>query len=228
MQQTTLNLIALGIFLMTLSVLLGPLIHLPQTVPAIATLGVLVLATADRFAWEGQGGTLLVDAVARFSGLHRERILHHEAGHFLAAYVYEIPVTNYSLSAWEAFRQGQPGFGGVVFDVSAPEATRTLLEQQQQVNRYCITLMAGIAAEKLTYNAAEGGGDDRRQLINALSELGMNGEAIKLKLQWAQLQAQGLIEKHQDAYSALVEAMRDRRPVADCLAVLQDQVMTAA
>ncbi|NEO84588.1 MAG: ATP-dependent Zn protease [Spirulina sp. SIO3F2] len=227
MQQTTLNLIALGIFLMTLSVVLGPLIHLPQSVPAIATLGVLVLATADRFVWQGLGGTLLVDFVARFSEEHRERILHHEAGHFLAAYLYEIPVTDYSLSAWEAFRQGQPGFGGVVFAAAAPEASKTLLEQQQQVNRYCITLMAGIAAEQLEYQSVEGGGDDRRQLINALADLGLSGEAIRLKLQWAQVQAQGLIERNQAAYAGLVAAMRDRKPVADCLDLLAAQTATA-
>lgn len=220
MQQTTLNLIAIGIFLMTLSVLLGPLIHLPQTVPALATFGVLVLATADRFAWNGQAGTLLVDAVAGLSGMHRERVLHHEAGHFLAASHYQIPITDYSLSAWEAFRQGQPGFGGVVFDADTPEPAQTILEQQQSVNRYCITLMAGIAAEQLAYGDVEGGGDDRRQLINALAELGMGGEAIRLKLQWSQLQAQGLIEKEQAAYAALVAAMRERRSVADCQAVL--------
>ncbi|MEM8637539.1 MAG: ATP-dependent Zn protease [Cyanobacteria bacterium P01_G01_bin.54] len=220
MQQATLNLIAIGIFLMTVSVLLGPLIRLPQTIPALATLGVLVLATADRFAWEGRAGTLLVDAVAGFSSAHQERVLHHEAGHFLVATHYQIPITDYSLSAWEAFRQGQPGFGGVVFAAPAPEPAKTILEQQQSVNRYCITLMAGIAAEKLQYSDVEGGGDDRRQLINALAELGLGREAIRFKLQWAQLQAEGLIEQHQTAYDALVGAMRERRSVADCQAVL--------
>ncbi|MBD1941800.1 ATP-dependent Zn protease, partial [Coleofasciculus sp. FACHB-712] len=45
MQQTALNLIAIGVFAMTLSSLLGPMLNISPTIPAIATISILGLAT---------------------------------------------------------------------------------------------------------------------------------------------------------------------------------------
>ena len=127
MSKTALNLIAISVFLMTLSVLLGPLFNLSPTVPALATFAVLGIATFDNFGFQGKGGNLLLDWIAGFSSEHRERILHHEAGHFLVADLLNIPVLGYTLSAWEALKQKQPGLGGVSFDdseLAAPTGTR--------------------------------------------------------------------------------------------------------
>jgi len=93
MSQLSINLIAISVFLMTFSVLLGPLINLSPTIPAVATLTVLGLATVDSFSWQGQGGNLLLDWIARMtSAEHRDRIVKHEAGHFLVAHLLGIPI----------------------------------------------------------------------------------------------------------------------------------------
>lgn len=117
MEQTALNVIAISIFAMTLSVLLGPLFHISPFIPAVTTLSVLGLTTLDGLAWNGRGITILLDILS--GEQHRQRVIHHEAGHFLAAYFLGIPVTGYALSGWEAFKQGQPGLGGVMFDTTA-------------------------------------------------------------------------------------------------------------
>jgi hypothetical protein len=59
MRPISLNTIALIVFTMTLSVLLGPGIHLPSEIPAIMTFCLLGLATIDTWQLRGQGVTIL-------------------------------------------------------------------------------------------------------------------------------------------------------------------------
>jgi hypothetical protein len=61
MNQTAITLIAISVFLMTLSTLLGPLIHLPPTIPALTIVGFLGIATLDDFSLQGKGGTIVLD-----------------------------------------------------------------------------------------------------------------------------------------------------------------------
>ena len=83
MSKTALNVIAISIFTLTLTSLLGPLFNLSPAVPAIAVAGILGLGTLDTLSWQGQGATLFLDWLASFSAEHRARIIRHEAGHFL-------------------------------------------------------------------------------------------------------------------------------------------------
>jgi hypothetical protein len=222
MSQTALNLVAISIFLMTVSTLLGPLIHLSPAVPAVATFAILGIATLDSFSLQGKGGNLLLDWIAGFSPAHRQRIIHHEAGHFLVAYRLDIPVIGYTLSAWEALKQGQPGQGGVSFDDA--EITSILESGKitaQMLDRYCTVWMAGIAAESLVYDSAEGGGDDKTKLATVLKSLGFSESTFEQKQRFCALQAKTLLQENWLAYEALVKTMRDRASVADCLRVIE-------
>lgn len=221
MNQASLNLIAITIFTLVMSSLLGPLIHLSPVVPAIAAATILGLGTLDTFSLQGQGSALLLDWVAGFSAEHRDRIIHHEAGHFLVAHLLEIPVAGYTLTAWEAFRAGQPGLGGVSFDLEELDAE--LAEGKlsaQRCDRYCTVWMAGIAAENLKYGNAEGGGDDRQKFRFLLTTLRRPDGEIALKERTATFQAKTLLEQHQDSYNALIEAMRRRASVQECIDVI--------
>lgn len=222
MQQTALNLIAIGVFGMTLSALLGPMFNISPTIPAITTLGILSLATLDSFSFQGKGATLLLDWLAGTRSEHRDRIVRHEAGHFLVAYFLGIPITGYTLTAWEAFRQKQPGFGGVTFDSQAlsPD-TFNVGEIRLTLERFCTVWMAGIAAETLVYGSAQGGTEDRQKLREALTSLGRPASETSLKERWATLQAQTMIQEHWAAYEALVAAMEQRLSVTDCCLVIQ-------
>lgn len=224
MSQTTLNLVAITLFTLVMSSLLGPLLHISPFVPAAATIGILGIATLDTFNWQGKAGTLLVGWVDSFSAEHQLRVLRHEAGHFLVAHLLDIPVTGYSLSAWEAFRQGQAGRGGVSF--ASPDLAAELAQGKlsvQLVDRLCTVWMAGIAAETLAYGKAEGGGDDRQQLRLFWSQLQRPDSEGALKERWAILQAKTLLEEQQPAYEALVEAMSQRHSVEDCSLVIDQQ-----
>ena len=222
MEQTALNLIAIGVFGMTLSVLLGPMLNISPAIPAITTLGVLSLATLDSFRFQGKGVTLLLDLLAGARSEHRDRILRHEAGHFLVAYFLGIPITGYTLTAWEAFKQGQAGLGGVTFDSQelSPDALN-VGAMRLTLERFCTVWMAGIAAETLIYGGAEGGGEDRQKLTEALILLGRPASESPVKERWATRQAQTIIQEHWESYEALVTAMEQRASVAECCQVIQ-------
>ncbi|MDX2216759.1 MAG: ATP-dependent Zn protease [Oculatellaceae cyanobacterium bins.114] len=225
MSQISLNLTAITIFSFVLLSLVGPLVHLSPTVPAIAAFGLLGLATVDTLSWQGKGSTLLLDWLANFSAEHRDRVLHHEAGHFLTAHLLNIPITGYTLSAWAAFRQGQPGQGGVSVDCQELDAE---LEQgnlsDQLIDRYCTVWMAGIAAETLSYSTVEGGSSDRQTLQMLWSQLGRSPTEAELKIRWGILQAKTLIQAHQSAYQTLVTAMQQNATVEECRQLIQPMI----
>jgi hypothetical protein len=223
MQQTALNLIAISVFGMTLSVLLGPMLNISPAIPAVTTLSILSLATLDSFRFQGQGVTLLLDWLAGTRSEHRDRILRHEAGHFLVAYFLGIPITGYTLTAWEALKQGQPGLGGVTFDTEAlsPDAL-DVRQLQLTLNRFCTVWMAGIAAETLVYGSAEGGVEDRQKLREALTAFGSSVSECPIKERWAIRQAQTVIEEYSASYEALVAAMEQRASVVECCRVIQE------
>jgi hypothetical protein len=223
MNQTAFNLIAISVFLMTLSALLGPLINLSPTIPALATFTILGIATFDSFSLQGKGGTIFLDWVAGFSPQYRDRIIHHEAGHFLVAHLLGIPATGYTLSAWEAWRKGQSGQGSISFNDGE---LASQLEQgkisHQTLERYCTILMAGIAAETLVFEGVEGGNDDRRKLANIFKLLGFSESAYQQKQRFHILQAKTLIQDNWLSYQALTQAIRQRANIADCQKAIAD------
>ncbi len=216
MNPTTFNLLAVSVFAFVLLSLVGPLLNISPGAVAIVLSGCAGILAIDRFGAQGRGGNLLIDLISGRSSEYRQRILHHEAGHFLAAHLLDIPVESYTLSAWEGLKAGLPGLGGVVVDTAVANEIAPSL---QQINRYCTVWMAGIAAEAKTYGSAQGGDDDRDQLRQLWQWYGdRTGERadVDTQLRWSLLQAQTLIEKQQPAYEALVGAMSNRDPVETC------------
>lgn len=223
MNQAAFNLVAIGIFAMTLSTLLGPLLHIPPAVPAIATFSILGFATLDSFQWQGKFGSIALDWFASFSSEHRDRVIRHEAGHFLTAQQLEIPVVSYTLNAWEAFRQGRSGQGGVQFDTQELEAE---LDQgklsAQLVERYCTVWMAGIAAEQLAYGNSEGGADDRQKFRTTLVKLGIPASELPQRERLSILRAKELLQNQQSAYDALITSLRERQSIEQCYSAIQN------
>jgi hypothetical protein len=221
MSQLSFNLVAIAIFVTTMASLLGPLVQLSPVVPAIAAFSLLSAATLDTWSFNGQGSNLLLDWLARWSPQHRQRVIRHEAGHFLVAHLLGIPVTGYTLTAWEAFRLGQPGFGGVQFDTQELE---TELAQGQLsghlLDRYCTIWMAGIAAEAIAYPTVEGGLDDRQKLRRVLTELQLSPQAAQVKERLALLRAKDLLTQHEEGLAALEHALTTRLSVSECKAIL--------
>lgn len=218
MSQTAINLLAVIIFVMTCGSILAPALDISPFIPAGLVFAGLSLVTVDRFAFKNLGVTLLIDWVAQFSDEHRERVLQHEAGHFLVAYLLGIPVTGYALTAWEALQQGHNAQGGVRFDDQIIQAQ---IEEGQLstliVERYCQVWMAGGAAEKEAFGDVEGGVDDVMKVRSLLRQLRVPGAQLEIKERTAALQAQQVMERNQDAYEALKQSMMARQPVESCI-----------
>lgn len=220
MQQTALNLIAIGVFTLTLSSLLGPLLNISPLIPTLTTIGIMGLATIDTFSWQNKGITILLDTLSPKQ--HRQRIIYHEAGHLLTAYFLGIPITGYTLSAWEAFKQKQPGLGGVIVDTQTlSDKAFDIREMPLLLERFCTVWMAGIAAETIIYGNAQGGEEDRQQIKETLKLAGFPETVYQQKERWALLQAKSLLQKHQTAYEALVRAMEQRASIEECYRIIQ-------
>jgi hypothetical protein len=221
-QDIGLNILAIGIFVMTISSLLSPILHISPFVPAGATFGILGLLTVDNFTFESKGLTLLLDLFS--SREQRQRVIHHEAGHFLTAYFLGIPIEGYTLTAWEALQAGYYGRGGVIFDTTeVTEKPLNFTATRLTLDRFCTVWMAGIAAEKLSFNDAEGGAEDYQQLKIALNLAGLSPQNYEQKARWGQLQATNLLKRHQKSYQALVRAMTQRKSVAECCFIIQQE-----
>ncbi|MGK7939826.1 MAG: hypothetical protein AB4062_06690 [Crocosphaera sp.] len=224
MEQTSLNVVAIAVFLMTLSALLSPVLNISPFIPAGTTLAILGLATLDSFSWEGKGLTLFLDLFTPAE--ERQRIIHHEAGHLLAAYCLGIPVTGYTLTAWETFRQGEKaGIGGVQLDFSLLSDAEKITKNPLIIERTFTVLMAGIAAERIVYDNVEGGEEDKQNLREIMRVLGLRADLYQQKENWALLQAKNLLIRHQKTYEKLVKLMEKRASVEECQQLIQETLL---
>ena len=217
-EQISLNLVAICVFGMTISSLVAPLLNISSTVPILGIFAIVVGATVDNFFLESTVSTLIIDAIARTNPEYRQRIINHEAGHFLVAYLLGIPITGYTLSAWESMKVGQLAQGGVMFTLPQTDKSDRLLQQH-----YFTVCMAGIAAEKLMYvgtsqteNKSQGGSEDRQKIRQILLLVGKQQQEIVNQENLATLEAKTLIQTHKSAYQALVLSMAKRASVAEC------------
>jgi hypothetical protein len=203
-----LNILAIAIFTLTMSVLIGPSIGLSPLIPTVLTVTLLGLYGIYASGWGRQDNSLLMAWWQERSPQQRDRILHHEAGHFIAAYLLGIKVLGYNLSVFTDPKSHQHGVLGVEVDASQIRS--------DNLERYCTVWMAGIAAEEYIYQDAKGGAEDIRQLRDATGHLANP----QLHQRWALLRARTLISEHQEALTALVEQMQQNASVEDCCAVI--------
>lgn len=214
-EDTGLNILAITIFTITLSALFSPVLHLSPYIPAGITFLLLGLVTIDTLSWKNQGVNLLLNIFA--SEAQKERIIYHEAGHFLTAYLYQIPVTDYNLTPWEAIKNNNSGLGGVIFDSSFLEQKyQDMREFNRLLDRFGVVLMAGIAGEKIIYNNSQGGEEDIKKFQEINRNITLTSANFQMKKRLAILQATTIIEQNKDAYLALVEAMKQRKSVREC------------
>lgn len=188
--------------------------------PALVALGVLL--AADQFILRGMTFETVYRALfPRYA----EKIVTHEAGHFLAAYLCGLPVRGYILSAKEALAAGIPGQAGTLFadDDLSIEIQKGKVTAGS-VDRFSIVAMAGIAAEAITYGEAEGGEADIMDLLRLLTTLQppWTEQSVRSQARWAVLQAVLLLRGNQKAFQALQQAMKERKSLGECVSSIEE------
>ena len=183
-------------------------------------LGTAALVLADQVAFKGAvGETVAAAANSEYS----ERIVRHEAGHVLLAYLLGCPVQGCVLSAREALADDRAAAlngaaGTAFFDAELNAAARSGAIKRSVLDRYTIVVMGGIAAEAMCYGDSQGGKDDEGALIQFLQEtvggfLGSDDPAgeVANQARWAALNGLLLLRDHRAEFDRLVAALEATR-----------------
>ncbi|XP_008226132.1 PREDICTED: uncharacterized protein LOC103325727 isoform X2 [Prunus mume] len=167
---------------------------------------VLGLAFADSVFL---GGSCLAQ-ISSYWPPNRRRILIHEAGHLLIAYLMGCPIRGVILDPIVAMQMGIQGQAGTQFwdEKMANDLAEGRLDGSA-FDRYCMVLFAGIAAEALVYGEAEGGENDENlfRSICVLLQPPLSVAEMSNQARWSLLQSYNLLKWHKNAHRAAVEAL---------------------
>ncbi|KAF3673063.1 putative NB-ARC domain-containing disease resistance protein [Capsicum annuum] len=180
----------------------------PQQI-LFVSLGVLFLWTLDLVSFNGGVGALVLDTIGHtFSQKYHNRVIQHEAGHFLIAYLLGILPKGYTLTSLDALKkQGslniQAGTAFVDFE---------------------FTEEVGVATEYLLFGYAEGGLSDINQLDALLKSLGFTQKKADSQVRWAVLNTILILRRHEKARAKLAEAMTKGKSVVVCIDTIEKYI----
>ncbi|KAM3752837.1 hypothetical protein ACB098_03G048600 [Castanea mollissima] len=193
------------------------------------SLGLLFLWTLDSVSFNGGVGSLVIDTIGHtFSQKYHNRVIQHEAGHFLIAYLVGILPKGYTLSSLEALKKEgslnvQAGTAFVDFEFL--EEVNTGKVSATTLNRFSCIALAGVATEYLLYGVAEGGLADINKLDMLLQGLGFTQKKADSQVRWSVLNTVLLLRRHKLARAKLAEAMSMGKSVGACLGIIEDTII---
>ncbi|KAL2245106.1 UNVERIFIED_CONTAM: hypothetical protein Sindi_2778800 [Sesamum indicum] len=155
------------------------------------------------------GGSCLAQ-ISSYWPPYKRRILVHEAGHLLVAYLMGCPIRGVILDPIVAMQMGIQGQAGTQFwDEKLQSELAEGRVSGTAFDRYCMVLFAGIAAEALVYGEAEGGENDENlfRSICVLLEPPLSTVQMSNQARWSVLQSYNLLKWHKHAHRAAVKAL---------------------
>ncbi|KMZ59333.1 hypothetical protein ZOSMA_69G00290 [Zostera marina] len=167
---------------------------------------ILALASLDAIFL---GGSCLAQ-ISCFWPPNRRRILVHEAGHLLTAYLMGCPIRGVILDPIVAMQMGIKGQAGTQFwDENLEKELAEGRLSSTAFDRYCMVLYAGIAAEALVYGEAEGGENDENlfKSICVLLRPPLPIREMSNRARWSVLQSYNLLKWHREAHQAAIKAL---------------------
>ena len=193
----------------------------------------LTVSIADRVLLNGAISESVAKAISPET---QSKILRHEAGHFLCAYLLGLPIEGVVLSAFAALQDARFGPRGVsagtsFFDLDLQQQIANAQIKRSAIDRYSIVVMAGIAAEAIHYGQADGGAGDEIALISFLSNLNgdssvsdkpaWNDLSIRNQARYGALQAVLLLREYKECYDALVDALERGKTLGECIYAIE-------
>lgn len=192
------------------------------------SLGLLFLWTLDLVSFDGGIGSLVLDTIGHtFSQKYHNRVIQHEAGHFLIAYLVGILPRGYTLSSFEALKkEGSLNVqaGTTFVDFQFVEEVKTGKVSATMLNRFSCIALAGVATEYLLYGQAEGGLTDINKLDGLLKSLGFTQKKADSQVRWAVLNTILLLCRHEEARAKLADAMARGKSVGSCIDVIEEAI----
>lgn len=192
------------------------------------SLGLLFLWTLDLVSFDGGIGSLVLDTIGHtFSQKYHNRVIQHEAGHFLIAYLVGILPRGYTLSSFEALKkEGSLNVqaGTTFVDFEFVEEVKTGKVSATMLNRFSCIALAGVATEYLLYGQAEGGLTDINKLDGLLKSLGFTQKKADSQVRWAVLNTILLLRRHEEARAKLADAMARGKSVGSCIDVIEEAI----
>ena len=145
-----------------------------------------------------------------------DRICRHEAGHFLAGYCCGLPIKGYSLL--------DTGIPCVEFHPSS-EGDSGREFTADEIAALSVVAMSGSVAEALALGVAKGGENDLLELDGCLrrSEDFVGAQKQQDLTRWGALTAYNLLKANEEKYEALVSAFKEKKSIADCIAILESR-----
>lgn len=224
--QPTNTLLLAGVGAAVLEVIVSLATGIPINALFLTT---LLIATLDRLF---VNGAVLESLLKVLSPGTQAKIVRHEAGHFLTAYLLGCPVEGIVLSAWAAlqdrrFGTRQVSAGTSFYDPQLSQQINTSTRvTRSSIDRYSTIVMAGIAAEADAYGRADGGAGDEMALVAFLSQLNAgkttwNSDSIRNQARWGAMQAVLMLREYQPAYEALVDALERGGRLGDCIHAIE-------
>jgi hypothetical protein len=143
----------------------------------------------DQVGAGGGASALFIDTLAqRLVSDYRRRVVRHEAGHFLIAYLVGLAPLAFTLSSLEAYRRYRAlnvQAGCRFADKRFNEEVSVGKLSSGQLDIFSSVALAGVSAEYVVFGQAEGGAADLAQLDSLLKVLNFSQKKADGQIRYA-------------------------------------------
>lgn len=158
-----------------------------------------------------------IDTFSQVFPDYKERVLRHEAAHFLIGYLLGVPIASYSLL-----------LGKEHTDFAEAKIQKRLIEKSlstEEVDCLSVIAMAGAAAEAMNYEEVIGQTADMMDLqrIMLRSTTKMGNQSQQNQTRWAVYQAATLLRTYDTEYKALQEVMSRGGSISECIKAIENE-----
>lgn len=203
-------------------------LHLNPAVVLVLVFTTTLAVFADQVSNGGFIELLVLDTLGRvFSPDYPKRVVQHEAGHFLVAYLEGVLPKSYTLSALDAFhtyKAANTQAGCVFCDTAIQQEVQSGKLSSKTLDKFVCIALGGVVVEYLLFGQAEGGLSDIQQLEGLFQSLKFDQQKTNAQMRWAVLNTVGLLKQHAGTHRVLAEAMMRGASVGECISLIEQSM----